>query len=170
LIATDQVEFDHLAIRSDRLLVSIFCQLLLSRAFQHAWPTSKNDALSSKRDFLCFHYTDTDLGFLAANNFPLGNACAAFRSLPECGCSSKTVAKDAEKERRRKLEESYNQIKRRTLPPTFGRAASQWLEAEKPHLAERTYSIYEVAIRCHLTPALGPRLLCDIDADVVAAS
>jgi integrase len=82
---------------------------------------------------------------------------------------SKTVAKDAERERRRKLEESYNQIKRRALPPTFGRAASQWLEAEKPHLAERTYAIYEVAIRCHLTASLGPRLLCDIDADTVAS-
>lgn len=56
-----------------------------------------------------------------------------------------------------------------SLPPTFERAATAWLEAEKPHLAERTYEIYDVAIRCHLTPALGPRLLCDIGADAIAS-
>ena len=82
---------------------------------------------------------------------------------------SRTVAKDAERARRRALEESYNQIKRRTLPPTFERAGSTWLEAEKPHLAERTYEIYEVALRCHLKPALGTLLLCDIDATRIAS-
>jgi integrase len=82
---------------------------------------------------------------------------------------SKTVAKDAERSRRRELEESYNQIKRRTLPPTFERAGSDWLDAEKPHLAERTYEIYEVAFRCHLKPVLGSLLLCDIDASKVAS-
>jgi len=82
---------------------------------------------------------------------------------------SKTVAKDAERARRRELEESWNQIKRRTLPPTFGLAGSAWLEAEKPHLAQRTYEIYEVALRCHLKPALGALLLCDIDADRIAS-
>ena len=40
---------------------------------------------------------------------------------------------------------------------------------EKPHLAERTYEIYEVAVRCHLNPALGPRLLCDIGVDTITA-
>jgi integrase len=82
---------------------------------------------------------------------------------------SKTIAKDAERARRRELEESWNQIKRRTLPPTFERAGSAWLEAEKPHLAERTYEIYEVALRCHLKPALGSLLLCDIDANRIAS-
>jgi len=81
---------------------------------------------------------------------------------------SKTVAKDAERARRRTLEEGYNQIKRRTLPPTFERAGSTWLEGEKPHLAERTYEIYEVALRCHLKPELGRLLLCDIDAARIA--
>ena len=32
---------------------------------------------------------------------------------------SKTIAKDAERVRRRELEESWNQIKRRKLPPCF---------------------------------------------------
>jgi integrase len=31
------------------------------------------------------------------------------------------------------------------------------------------HEIYEVAIRCHLTPALGPRLLWDIGADTIAS-
>ena len=82
---------------------------------------------------------------------------------------SKTVAKEAEHSRRRQLEDSYNQIKRRTLPPTFDRAGSDWLGSEKPHLAERTYEIYEVAYRCHLKPVLGSVLLCDIDASKIAS-
>jgi integrase len=83
--------------------------------------------------------------------------------------ASKTVAKDAERVRRRELENSWNQIKRRTLPPTLERAGSAWLDAEKPHLAERTYEIYEVALRCHLKPVLGSLLLCDIDASRIAS-
>src|SRR5579864_1391800 len=82
---------------------------------------------------------------------------------------SKTIAKDAERARRRELEESWNQIKRRTLPPTFERAGSTWLEAEKPHLAERTYEIYDVALRRHMDPALGALLLCDIDTSRIAS-
>jgi integrase len=82
---------------------------------------------------------------------------------------SKTLAREAERQRRRELETKWNRVERRSLPPTLERAASAWLEAEKPHLAERTYAIYEVAVRCHLTPALGPRLLCDIGADSIAS-
>src|SRR5215472_1832374 len=82
---------------------------------------------------------------------------------------SKTLAREAERQRRRELEQKWNRVERRSLPPTFVRAASAWLEAEKPHLAERTYNIYEVAVRCHLTPTFGPRLLCDIGAEAVAA-
>jgi hypothetical protein len=36
-------------------------------------------------------------------------------------------------------------------------------------LAERTYQIYEVALRCHLKPALGKLLLRDLDANRIAA-
>jgi integrase len=59
-------------------------------------------------------------------------------------------------------------VERRTLPPAFERASLSWLETEKPHLAQRTYEIYEVAVRCHLNPALGRRLLCDIGAGCIA--
>jgi integrase len=82
---------------------------------------------------------------------------------------SKTLAKDAERVRRRQLEESWNQVKRRTLPPRFDKAADEWLESVKPHLSERTYDIYEVALRCHLKPAIGALLLCDIDANRIAS-
>lgn len=81
---------------------------------------------------------------------------------------SKTVARDAERQRRRELEMKWNRIERRTLPPRFEQAATQWLEAAKPHLAERTHDIYDVAIRCHLTPALGSLLLCDIGASEIS--
>lgn len=77
---------------------------------------------------------------------------------------SKTIARQAERQRRRELELSWNRIERRTLPPPFEKAATLWLSAARPHLACRTYEIYDVAIRCHLSPALGSLLLCDIGA------
>src|ERR1700746_467449 len=55
---------------------------------------------------------------------------------------SKTLAREAERQRRRELETKWNRVEKRSLPPTFERAASAWLAAEKPHLAERTYEIY----------------------------
>jgi integrase len=82
---------------------------------------------------------------------------------------SKTVAKEAERARRRELEEKWNQIKRRRLPPLFSIASDEWLASVQPHLAERTQSIYDVALRCHLKPALGALLLCDIDAGRIAS-
>ena len=96
--------------------------------------------------------------------------CFAGQMIRESSKSeSKTVAKDAERVRRHELVESWNQIKKRALPPTFERAGTAWLEAEKPHLAARTYEIYEVALRCHLKPVLGALLLCDIDANRIAS-
>lgn len=82
---------------------------------------------------------------------------------------SKSVAKDAERVRRRQIEESWNQIKRRTLPPRFDHAADAWLRSVKPHLSARTQDIYDVALRCHLKSALGALLLCDIDANRIAS-
>jgi len=83
--------------------------------------------------------------------------------------TSKTVAREAERNRRRELEERINGIRKRGLPPTFEHAASDWFDAVKPHLAERTKAIYEVALRCHLKPSLGSLLLCDLDANRIAA-
>lgn len=81
--------------------------------------------------------------------------------------TSKTLALEAERQRRRQLEESYNGVKRRKLPPKFDKAADDWYTAIKPHIAERTQDIYDVAIRCHLKPAFGPRLLSDVDSEAI---
>jgi integrase len=51
----------------------------------------------------------------------------------------------------------------------FSVAADEWTSSVKPHVAERTQGIYEVAVRCHLKPALGALLLCDIDANRIAS-
>jgi integrase len=67
------------------------------------------------------------------------------------------------------MELSWNRIERRTLPPTFAKAATDWLNAATPHLAGRTHDIYDVAIRCHLSRHFGQTLLCDINANAVAA-
>jgi integrase len=82
---------------------------------------------------------------------------------------SKTLAREAERTRRRELEERINGIRKRGLPPTFERAADDWFEKVKPHLAGRTGAIYGVALRCHLKPAIGTLLLCDIDASRIAS-
>jgi integrase len=83
--------------------------------------------------------------------------------------TSKEVAREAERSRRRQLEEAFNRITRKTLPPSFERAADDWFEAAKPHLAERTEAIYGDALRIHLKPALDSLLLCDIDAPRIAS-
>ena len=42
--------------------------------------------------------------------------------------TSKTLARDAERQRRRELEERWNRIEKRRLPPTFTEASKRWLE------------------------------------------
>ncbi len=79
---------------------------------------------------------------------------------------SKTVAKEAERARRRELEESWNQIKRRKLPPLFSVAASEWLKT-RTGIAPGTERSYQLAID-HLTEAFGKQLLCDISGADVA--
>ena len=58
---------------------------------------------------------------------------------------SKTIAKDAERVRRRELEESWNQIKRRKLPPLFSLAAADWLKT-RTSIASSTERSYRLAI------------------------
>ena len=74
---------------------------------------------------------------------------------------SLTIAREAEKQRRRQLEESWNQITRRSLPPTFEKAADEWLKGRDGRVAPRTLTIGRVAI-AHMKPAFGDKLLCDI--------
>jgi hypothetical protein len=80
---------------------------------------------------------------------------------------SKTVAKDAERVRRRELEESWNQIKRRKLPPLFSLAATDWLKT-RTGIASSTERSYRLAIS-QLTTDFGKQLLCDISGEDLAA-
>ena len=79
--------------------------------------------------------------------------------------ASKTIARDAERERRRELELSINGLKeRRSLPPTLEKAAALWLESRKQFVATSTANIAKLAIK-HLLPAFGSCLLCDISPE-----
>jgi integrase len=78
------------------------------------------------------------------------------------------VAREAAKQRRRQLEESWNQITRRTLPPTFEKAAQDWLEGREGRVAPSTLTIGRVSIM-HLSAHFGGKLLCDITPKGVEA-
>lgn len=80
---------------------------------------------------------------------------------------SKTVVREAEKQRRRQLEESWNQITRRTLPPTFERASQEWLNLKRPHLAQRSVEIEEANLK-HLLPSFGRALVTDITPEGIS--
>jgi integrase len=73
---------------------------------------------------------------------------------------SKTIAKDAERARRRELEESWNHIKRRELPPLFSIASEDWLKT-RTGIAPETERSYKLAIS-QLKRQFGKQLLCDI--------
>jgi len=81
--------------------------------------------------------------------------------------NSKTIAKEAERARRRELEESWNQIKRRKLPPVFSVASTEWLKT-RTGIAPSTERSYKLAIS-QLTKDLGKQLLCDISGEDLAA-
>ena len=79
---------------------------------------------------------------------------------------SKTVARNAERVRRRELEESWNQIKRRKLPPLFSIAAEDWLKT-RTGIAPSTLRSYKIAIS-HLKTDFGKQLLCDLSGEDLA--
>jgi len=79
---------------------------------------------------------------------------------------SKTVAKEAERARRRELEQAYNHIPKRERMPLFSPAAELWL-ASKAGLAESSRLRYSECI-AHLKEEFGKRLVCDVDGDDVA--
>jgi integrase len=81
--------------------------------------------------------------------------------------TSKTLARDAERQRRRELEERINNVKKRGLPPTFERAAREWQDGRAHQMAAKTQSIYRLALK-HLLPFFGGKLLCDITAQHIA--
>lgn len=76
---------------------------------------------------------------------------------------SKTIAKDAEKSRRRELEESYNGIKRRDRAKLFSVAADEWLALKALTLATSSHRIERDNLK-HLRPYFERRLVSDIQA------
>jgi integrase len=74
---------------------------------------------------------------------------------------SKTLAREAERQRRRGLEERINNVKKRGLPPTFERASRTWQENRAHRMAAKTQRVSQLALK-HLLPVFGPKLLCDI--------
>jgi integrase len=80
---------------------------------------------------------------------------------------SKTVAKDAEKVRRRELEESYNGIKRRDRAKLFTVAADEWLALKSLTLAASSQRIERDNLK-HLRPHFEKRLVTDIQAKDVS--
>lgn len=80
---------------------------------------------------------------------------------------SKTLARDAERQRRRELEERINNVKKRGLPPTFERAARDWQANREHRMAANTQSVARLALK-HLLPFFGSKLLCDIEPQDVA--
>jgi integrase len=77
--------------------------------------------------------------------------------------TSKEVAREAERQRRRQLEETYNGIKKRELPPTFEKASADWLMSRQGRVAVNTMNIARVALK-HVLPAFGNNLLSDVTA------
>jgi integrase len=80
---------------------------------------------------------------------------------------SKTVAKDAERARRRELEGSFNRILKPRVAQLFSGAAEAWLGAKTANLSPRSVMIERANLK-HLNPVFGRMLLCDITADDIA--
>jgi len=80
---------------------------------------------------------------------------------------SKTVAKDAERSRRRELEESFNRISRPRTAQFFPMSAESWLKAKIAHLSPRSVIIERANLK-HINTYFGKMLLCDVAADDIA--
>src|SRR5271156_152257 len=81
--------------------------------------------------------------------------------------TSKTVAREAERQRRRELEKSWNHIEKRSLPPTLAEAAKRWL-VKRTGLAPNTRETYKGALK-HLRDGLGTMLVSEIDSGAIVA-
>ena len=80
---------------------------------------------------------------------------------------SKTVAKDAERARRRELEGSFNCISKPRTAQLFSLATETWLKAKIAHLSPRSVIIERANLK-HINPYFGKILLCDIVADDIS--
>jgi integrase len=81
--------------------------------------------------------------------------------------TSKTLARDAERARRRELETAVNRIPKRERMPLFSVAAREWLKT-KQTLAPKSVERFEHHVTT-LCQEFGGKLVCDIKADDIAA-
>jgi hypothetical protein len=81
--------------------------------------------------------------------------------------NSKTAAREAEKQRRRELEEGYNRIREKKAAPLFATAARDWSDS-KSAKAAKTIAGYQQRMK-PVVAAFGKKLLYDIDADQILA-
>jgi integrase len=81
--------------------------------------------------------------------------------------TSKTIAREAERSRRRELELGINGLTKRERPPLFPAAAKQWFDSKTAlsPLGKAYYSQYVTKLRRHF----GNRIVSDITADDIAA-
>lgn len=77
---------------------------------------------------------------------------------------SKPLAREAERARRKQLEEGYNGITRIDRVIMFDNAADAWLDSRKPHVAPKTVELYKLALS-HLKKAFSGVLLSNISAE-----
>jgi len=82
--------------------------------------------------------------------------------------NSKTIAREAERARRRELELGVNRVEKRRRMPLFSVAAREWLERKRIASAHATAETYSYFID-RLIKQFGERLVSDIDFDDVAA-
>lgn len=82
--------------------------------------------------------------------------------------TSKSLARDVERVRRRKIEANYNQVPKRITPRPIEVEAREWLVLKQTTLAPSSFGILEGSLRLHLLPKLRGRLFIDIDASLIA--
>jgi integrase len=80
---------------------------------------------------------------------------------------SRTVAKEAERSRRREMEESFNRISKPRTAQLVSVAAETWLKTKIAHLSPRSVIIERANLK-HINPHFGKMLLCDVAADDIA--
>lgn len=80
---------------------------------------------------------------------------------------SKTLAREAERARRREMEQNYNGIKRRERAKLFSVAADEWMALKSLTLAPSSQRIERDNLK-HLRPFFDKRLITDIEAKDVS--
>jgi integrase len=79
---------------------------------------------------------------------------------------SKTLAREAERQRRRELERAINRVEQPKRTPLFKHAAEQWLKS-RAGLAPHTIATYRTYVRT-LSARFGNRLICDFSENDIA--